>query len=269
MKKKLILCLIGVISIMACNKEILDKKPLDSINDATVWSDPTLIDAYLSEIYGEITVFDMESSTRYLMPSGDGDNSDEMRINLFRISYYSDECRIGWERWVPNNGSGAKFGNIRVEGGYLEFWPYGTIRKANEFIERVPASPVSADLKKLKIAEARFLRAYMYFSMVKRYGGVPLITKMQQVSDPIAELYPKRNSEEEIYNFVISEVDAIVADLLPIASTDKGRPSRTAALALKSRAALYAATIAKYGKVQLDGLLGFSADKANKYFKHF
>ena len=107
----------------------------------------------------------------------------------------------------------------------------------------------------------------MYFSMVKRYGGVPLITKVQATTDPVEELYPRRNSEEEIYNFVLSECEAILNDLLPTSKTEHGRPSQSAALALKSRAALYAGSIAKYGQVQLGGLLGISADKANMYFQ--
>ena len=270
MKNKLTILLIGILLLGSCNKEILDKKPLDSINDATVWSDPVLIDSYLSQIYGEITVFDMETSTRYLIPLEDGtisDNGDDVRNNLMRINYLSDDSRIGWERWVPDNGADFKMGYIRVEGGCLEFWPYNTIRKANEFIERVPTSPLQDSQKKLRIAEARFLRAFMYFSMVKRYGGVPLITKVQLVTDPLDELYPKRNSEEEIYNFVLSELDICLPDLLPTSKTEKGRPSIAAGLALKSRAALYAGSIAKYGKIQLDGLLGFSPDKANKYFQ--
>ena len=268
--KKFIYIYIAGLLLAGCNESILDKEPLDSINDATLWSDPILIDAFLTQIYGEITVFDKESTSRYLIPLENGsisDQSDDLKVGLFRIDYLSDECRIGWGTWVAGHQSGAKFGNIRIQGGILEFWAYNTIRKANEFIERVPSSPLPEDLKKLRIAEARFLRAFIYFSMVKRYGGVPLITKMQTLADPESELYPPRNSEEEIYNFVISEVDAIVNDLLPTQETEIGRPPRSAALGLKSRAALYAGSIARYGNIQLDGILGIDPSKANNYFQ--
>jgi len=263
--KKLIVIFLAGLFLMACNETILDKMPLDSINDATLWSDPKLIDAFLTQIYGEITVFDKETSTRYAI--GFSDQYDDVKVGMFRIDYLSDECRIGWGKWVTGNQAGAKFGGIKIQGGVLEFWAYNTIRKVNEFIERLPSSPLAEDLKKLRIAEARFLRAFIYFSMVKRYGGVPLITKVQQITDPEEELYPKRNSEEEIYNYVLSELDLCLPDLLSTSKTEKGRPSKAAALALKSRAALYAGSIARYGKIQLNGLLGIAPSKANDYFK--
>ena len=68
----------------------------------------------------------------------------------------------------------------------MEWWelPYNTIRALNEFIQRVPGSPVAEELKNERVAEARFLRAYNYFAMVKRYGGVPLITVPQALDEP-------------------------------------------------------------------------------------
>ena len=55
---------------------------------------------------------------------------------------------------------------------------------------KVPDSPLSQELKDTRVAEARFLRAFSYFAMVKRYGGVPLILKAQQLTDPEEELFP-------------------------------------------------------------------------------
>jgi hypothetical protein len=150
----------------------------------------------------------------------------------------------------------------------LEWWGYNTIRSINEFIERVPSVPFPADEIKTKVAEARFLRAFSYFALVKRYGGVPLITKVQSLSDPQAELYPARDKEETVYDFIISEIDSIAGNLPEVVTGDNlGRPSKYAALALKSRAALYAGSIAEFGTVQLDGVVGIPAARAQTYYQ--
>ena len=108
------------------------------------------------------------------------------------------------------------------------------------------------------MAEARFLRAYNYFAMVKRYGGVPLITVPQALDESWEELYPSRNSEQEVYDFILAEMDDIINNEYlyeTVGDDNLGRPTKYAALALKSRAALYAGSIAQFGKVQMNGLL--------------
>jgi hypothetical protein len=96
-----------------------------------------------------------------------------------------------------------------------------------------------------------------------RWGGVPIITTPQALDAPKEEIFVSRNSEKEVYDFIIQEMTDI-STVLP-AQTEKGRPSKFAALALKSRAALYAASIAKYGQQQLNGLLGFNSSEVSKY----
>jgi hypothetical protein len=78
-------------------------------------------------------------------------------------------------------------------------------------------------------------------------------------------LYPKRNSEQEIYDFVISEMDAIASDLS--ATATYGRPCKWAALTLKSRAALYAGSIAQFGAIQLNGTLGIPQNLSTAYYQ--
>lgn len=104
----------------------------------------------------------------------------------------------------------------------------------------------------------------MYFQMVIRYGGVPILTKAQSIDTPQEELYVARNSEMEVYDFIISEMDAI-AEILPTAHADASQPSKWACMALKSRAALYAASIARYGTEQLNGVLGIPASEEQRF----
>ena len=258
---KLIFLIFSISMLLACNEEVLDKQPLDIMSDTNVWNDKTLIDAYLTQMYYEMSFLANESSGSDVW-GGDG------FTGCYEINEVSDECFPQWRDWVPSSAYKYKYGDLTINGGLLEWWGYGTIRSLNEFIERVPNSPLSTDEIVSKTAEARFLRAFCYFALVKRYGGVPLITEVQQLDDPEEELYPAREKEEGIYDFIISEVDAI-ADNLPetVSSENYGRPSKYAALALKSRAALYAGSIAQFGTVQLDGVVGISADKTNTYYQ--
>ncbi|MDR1171070.1 MAG: RagB/SusD family nutrient uptake outer membrane protein [Bacteroidales bacterium] len=259
MKKIFVLLLTGVILFHSC--DYLDKTPLDLISDNDVWTDEALVEAYLSNSYYSMAYFANESPG----VNWDGD----VFFPVFAVNQVSDECMSQWRDWGDAlRWYNYKFGNLKIQGGLLEWWGYAPIRDLNVFIEKLPDTPLSPDLKKTRLAEARFLRAFSYFAMVKRYGGVPLITEVQPVDTPEDKLYPVRDKEAAVYDFVISEIDEIYNDLNEtMDKSDLGRPSKYAALALKCRAALYAGSIAQFGKLQLDGIVGIPAERADEYYR--
>ncbi|WP_131539819.1 RagB/SusD family nutrient uptake outer membrane protein [Pedobacter nototheniae] len=146
---------------------------------------------------------------------------------------------------------------------------YVHIRRVNDFLSQLAKTTVISDKEKAAInAEGRFIRAMEYFSSVKRYGGVPLLTQAQDyVPGEFDALRIPRNTEQECYDFIINECKQ-VADQLPLTRTgiDKYRATRGAALALWSRAALYAGSISKYGTVQINGLVGIPVSETSRYF---
>ncbi len=258
MKKTIYILIIILLVISSCKKDVLDKVPLNLITDATVWSDPALVNAYLTECYAESYVFanvsyDNSWNNLWLGDAGPA---------AMNISEISDEGKSCWF------GFSYKYGQLKIGGGLFEWWEpsYKVIRMLNEFIKRVPASPLDAAVKKQRTAEAKWLRAFNYFEMVKRYGGVPLILEAQSASMPKDSLYPKRNKEQEVYDFVIAETGSISNDL-PETGVDVSSPTKYTALALKCRAALYAGSIAQYGTVQLNGVVGIDGSKANSYYQ--
>lgn len=95
-------------------------------------------------------------------------------------------------------------------------------------------------------SEARFLRAFFYFELVKRYGGVPLLNNSLSLDEDFSAV--KRNTLEECINFIVTECNAVKDHLPPVTGIpyveddDLGRVTRYAALALKSRTLLYAAS---------------------------
>jgi len=249
MKKIIAILPILLLLFSSCEK-VLDKQPLDIISDAVVWSDPVLIDAYLNQCYAEMGFY-------HEMPYG----ASQDWFDVDQATTIADEAKWGW---TPNPQSHW----ISISGGVFEWWGYPTIRRLNQFIERVESSPLTENSKLQKLAEARFLRAFAYFNLVKRYGGVPLITRVQLLSDNQEELYRSRDTEEVIYQFIADEMDEIVK-VLPEAydSNAAGRPTKYAALSLKSRATMYAGSIATWGTVQIGGLVGIPNGKAAEFWQ--
>jgi starch-binding outer membrane protein, SusD/RagB family len=263
-KMKKIIYIIAIAALMICNsctEEILNKEPLDIISDAVVWNDKSLMEALLAEQYNGTPVMVNDAVATAEENLGLSKQTD----GCLDLNEISGEARAGWQYYT--NVAPFKASGISSDGGFSEYWekPYKTIRNLNEFIEKTPNSGLDPQWIKLRVAEARFLRAFNYFAMVKRYGGVPLILKAQQPNDPENELYPKRNSEKEVYDFIIKEMDEISEPLL--GTTEYGRPTKWAALSLKGRAALYAGSIAQFGKVQLNGLLGFTQSESAAYYQ--
>lgn len=125
------------------------------------------------------------------------------------------------------------------QGILQNFWGarYQGINTCNVAINRIPGSHMDASLKELRIAEARFLRAFFYFDLVRNFGGVPMMVKEGQDATGLG-----RSSIEECYDFIEKEL-AEVAEVLPQrsqwAAADMGRATRGAALGILGKAQLY------------------------------
>lgn len=239
MKTKILaLCL--AISLSGCIQEVLDRQPLNLIVDPDVWQSEQLIDIYLVGLYDAI-------------PIGFPTSPAAFQANFTDESSYHEEN-------PPVSNYGAQ--SIALNTGM-----YSWIRRANYFLDKIPTSLLSESQIKSLTAECRFIRAYYYFDLVKKYGGMPIITDVQVFDDNLEELRVERNKEDEVYEFILSELDAAIMDLPDDRDANNGnRATKSVALALKSRAMLYAGSIAKYGSVQLDGLVGIPSEKANRYY---
>jgi len=251
MKKVKYLFIILLLGSFGC-EDFLEKEPLNIISDAVVWDDENLVNSYLADLY---------SRTDFIELRG---NENE-QTSLAMIASMGGEGRS----FGAHHQSYVASTNVITSAGVsseLDYWKYFIVRDCNYFIEKLQGSVLDPEWVSQRIAEARFLRAYIYFQMVIRYGGVPIITQAQSIDAATEEIYVPRDSEKSVYDFIISETGALT-DILPseYEAKDKGRPTKWAAYALQSRASLYAASIAKYGQVQLNGLLGFPASDVEHY----
>ncbi|WP_242691647.1 RagB/SusD family nutrient uptake outer membrane protein [Desertivirga arenae] len=125
---------------------------------------------------------------------------------------------------------------------------YTGIRQTNIFISNIDRVPLKGKLSngtpfnRVWKAESKFLRAFYYFELLKRYGGVPLLgNRILSLAD---DVNIPRSSFDDCVEFIVSECDAIKDSLRtnPIDATNIERPNRAAALALKARVLLYAAS---------------------------
>lgn len=230
-----------------CN-DWLERKPQNIILEEQVWNDPKMITGLLANYYDRLPAHTSLTTGWAEFSAYDEamwSNNDDGRNNI--ISYPTT-------RWT--------------------LWDYGLIRDINLALESIETHAVKlSDAQKAQFnAELRFLRAYVYFEHVKRMGGVPLITKqlIYDFSGDPSPLQNPRNKEEEVYDFIASELDA-VKDVLGN-GTSNTRANKFTALAVKSRAMLYAASIAKYNNLMASpistpgGEVGIPAARAKDYY---
>ncbi len=249
MKKYLIL-LVGALTLMSScsDSAFLDVKSTNILLLDEVYNDSRLVLSVVTDLYNRIP------------------DLQEPASNPLGIYAAFDEAFA--------SGDYARHQNREYSYDDWNYWDYSYIREINLFIQRVPTSTKLTPAEKDRfIAEGRYLRANAYFELVKRMGGVPLITEplTYDYSGDASPLRRARAKESEVYDFVISEMEAIKS-LLPKTPGEKSRATYGLALATKSRAALYAGSIAKYGvntpTVSLpNGELGIPAAKAAGYYQ--
>ncbi len=220
---KLIIGFIGIFLIftISCKKDFLNVQPLDKISSETTWGDGALSEAFVYGIYA------------YL---GYGGFEEEA------LAAYTDEAMFthagrNIERFTQGTESAS--GLAKTSPTYYWDNMYRAIRAANIAIDRLPTSTFTDDVLRDKLlGEAYFLRAYYYQQLLRFYGGIPIIDKPYGLND---DFTIARDTYEECVIFIVADLDK-AAQLLDGKSTSAGRTSKLAAMALKSRVLLYAAS---------------------------
>lgn len=238
------------LSLMAsCGNDWFERDPKTILTNEQVWNDPIMVKSQLANLYNRITHLHGDFNT-----GGMCEVDDAMW------------CGTLDQNWRNEFEYGNDYGRI---------WDYGLMRDINMSIENIDkyGTDLKDEEKATFKAEFRFIRAYIYFDMVRKMGGVPLITKtlVYDYSGDPSYLCNPRAKEHEVYDFVYSECEEIKNDLK--ANNDsKTRANYYTALALESRAMLYAGSLAKYNNLLTPtlktegGEVGIPADMANDYY---
>lgn len=253
-----LLIIIPTVFFTSCLDGFLDQPPLDRITDNDVWRDRDLMDSYIYKIYDNMP-------WDYLQDFGGsaGWGAHREILSDIAMSTYS---------WTPAYNT-YRTGNWGTANNTwpLDWWGYWNIWKINYAIEEISAvteGVLTQTEQENRLGELYFMRAYCYFAMARRYGGVPIILEPQDPdATPEDELFPERNTEKEVYDQVLIDTE-LAFELLPERWFGlNGRAGKWAAKALESRTALYAASIAKYGNVDLNGLVGIPSEFATTYYQ--
>lgn len=237
---------------LASCTDILDKAPLTEIGEDKLWTDPALVQAFVNSRYNQVG----HGWTESMMSSV----CDETELTWLRGCEVTNMARMnpsdlgrmngGWWGW-DNRSWATKWQNIS---------------NCNIFFEHIDAVPFTDEAFRTRLkGEVRFIRALEYNDLITRWGGMPLITKSFTINDMEEISNQTRASYEDCVKFLVDELDAAAAELPASYDGDNyGRATSVAALALKSRVLLYAASdLMNEGVKQPE--VGYMSPKANRW----
>src|SRR6266513_3568342 len=215
-----VLVLLGLTS---CNG-VMDVTPKDQLSDEAVVTDPNRAQAFVTDMYRglghglyEIMLASMTDESHFIHNY----NTESVVKSIITSSDRGaiDDGRFAHFNWGPT---------------------YSRIRQTNIFLSKIDATTFDDALKQRMKGEVFFLRAYFYHNWMRMYGGVPIITKVYGLNE---DYQAARNTFQETVAFIVASADSAAA-LLPLSysGADVGRATKGAALALKARVRLYAAS---------------------------
>jgi hypothetical protein len=183
-----------------CTKFLEEKDP-SNLTPESFYTIPEHAEAAVAAIYADTRFIGNSagifSSNWQLLEAPTGTSTTETAQNSDLNNLYS----LSWD------------GNT---GHIINWWNglYRVIANANLALDKIPAiTPMDEGLKKKKLAEAQFLRAWAYFYAVRLWGDVPLVTKPQTATSE--DFFPNRASQEDVYKLIVDDLLAAEAGGLP------------------------------------------------------
>jgi len=215
-----VLLIVGFLT-QSCSEGFLDLEPISSSTTGNSFNTENDIEAALVAVYNSLH------------------NEYYTWDNILMGDVRSDNCYAGppddVDIWAYDQLI-ITSNNSRIFNNWRDF--YRGISRANMVLDKIEEiSEISESRKAEIIGEAKFLRAFYYFDLVKQYGGVPIV-EHTGTADPEKTQIP-RNTVEEVYQFIINDLEASIAGLPNFYSegmgVDKGRANKGAANALMAK----------------------------------
>ncbi|MFC7000025.1 RagB/SusD family nutrient uptake outer membrane protein [Rufibacter roseus] len=232
MKAKYILPLITLwLGFTSCNDDFLDRAPNVNLSDDEIFADPLLASRFADNAYNHLiddyARFNSHRGTTSQASDEAVSGNNDVSVRTLNLGTYHDHYERG----------GAPLNDIR------DVWnrAYSGIRITNVMLSKMNTVPWTGNPAPGRVkGEMHFIRAFLYFELAKRFGGVPIIERAYDVNESIDI---PRSSYEEVVNFILADLKEAEVNLpedYPI--SDYGRATQGAAMALKSRVLLYAAS---------------------------
>lgn len=262
--KKIIFLPLLCISLFFTGCYDLDIQPKNTITDEDLMTNEAGMDIYMARMYS-------------YMPFEDFKYMSQWGINY-----------NGWLGAMGISGTGEALNRDGVCKSFTsEDNPYWTpafslIRDANYLLETLPKYKDSFKEETYNhyLGEAYYVRATVFYAMARRFGGIPLVTKVIQYPGDSSTMEVPRSSEKDTWDQILADYDK-AAELMQATSPKSGYSNKYVALAFKSEAMLYAGSVAKYNETVSGHLTGFGqktgvrvigfgedewADASKKYF---
>lgn len=243
----------AMLTLSSCNN-LFDDAPNNKISEEAVWGNSMLLDEYVNGWYRN-----MSFGFKTLVPT----NAMLKGLSRYYMPWFGDQISVGKNDWFN-----AGYGDIlKANESSTSLWAQNTwstyytqIQYINTYFANHDA--VSDQAQKQRIdGEAHFMRAYYYYMLWRKFGGVFIIDR---TFDPLtnAEKFP-RASYDEMVEFIVSEADKAAA-LLPVEheSINVGRATRGAAIMLKAKTYFWASSQVFQNKQK--EYLGFTDDKSSQ-----
>jgi len=208
----------SAVLITSCSKSFLNTQPLNQAAAGPTWSDASLSESFVTDIYNVFHdgLLNQESMDCI---------SDNCLYNFGRMDIMESNISPGSTGWVNNT----------YEWGEM----YKRIRAANLALTNLANAPIDKAMVDRLKGECYFLRAHCYNQLLRYYGGIPIIKSAYSLDAP--DLTIARNTYDECVKFIISDLDSSKL-LLTGKTLAAGRANADAAMALKARVLLYAAS---------------------------
>lgn len=217
------ICLIGM---QSC-ESFLEREPLDFGNEETYFKNADDLKIFVNDIYSVLPTNEKLWGGIYTEDCTSDNQCSAAIQNLF---YKGDK------KTVQVNNSAWNFRNLRTINYYI-----------NKTESKIADGTLNANdaLVKHYLGEGYFFRAWDYFRLLRNFGDMPIVKEMVPDNQPILTEKSVRSPRNEVARFILEDLDK-AAEMLQQIAPESGRITRDAALALKSRVALYEGTWERY-----------------------
>ena len=215
--------LIALVTVQSCKKSFLDVTAKGTVAATQFWVTQADATSAVSAMYANLHEWKNIAFAPIAVESMGSDDVNK-GSSPTDASFMND-----FQNFTANSG----------EGQIADFWAgqYQNINFANQILDNVPAINMDVALRARYLAEAKFIRAYSYFRLVRAFGGVPL---RLHVPNTAGEYNIPRSTAAQIWAAIETDLtDAAVVLPQTYSAADIGHATKGAALALHAKAALY------------------------------
>lgn len=222
---KIVMLIVLAVCAMACNDDFLERRPLNSISDASFWKTTNDLRLYTNIFYAR-------------------DELVPWKITWGTLGIYSEDAEKGSDTQIKTTYDRRFNGELTIQPDG-DGWTWNVLREINYFMDNY--NRVEAPFEEIKpyVGETLFFRSIFYFARLRRYGDVPWVSTTVQLDSDI--LYGERLPRNQVVDSIMADLDTAI-EYLPARAGGvwTGRVTKELAMALQARIALYEGTWEKY-----------------------